>query len=73
MIYNTSWTLTKNNSSTSEMFVSSSQFKSSTVTSSDTSDSEPTFYLKPDIAFVCGDGSWDNPYAISNDECGNKK
>ena len=72
-VYNTSWTLTKNNSSTSEMFVSSSQFKSSTVTSSDTSDSEPTFYLKPDIAFVCGDGSWDNPYAISKDECGNKK
>lgn len=68
-----SWTLTKNNSSTSEMFVAYSQFKSSTVTSSDTSDSEPTFYLKPDIAFVCGNGSRNNPYAVSKDECGNNK
>ena len=29
-----------------------------------------TLYLKKDVKFVCGDGTYNNPYAITSDECG---
>lgn len=64
-------TITKNLNNNSEIYSVDSQgnFKSLAVTVSSYSFVYETFYLKSDIAFACGDGSLNNPYAISKDEC----
>lgn len=74
--YSNYFTLTKNNNN-SEVYVTNlaGKYKSMPVTSIDNNFFYiyKTFYLKPDIAFVCGNGSNTSPYAISKDECGNNK
>ena len=61
-------TLTKDNTSTSNMYVYDSQ--TSLPTTSQSGYVYPTFYLKKDVKFVCGDGTYRNPYAITPSECG---
>ena len=61
-------TLTKDNTSTSNMYVYDSQ--TSLPTTSQSGYVYPTFYLKKDVKFVCGDGRHKNPYAITPSECG---
>ena len=60
-------TLTKDNTSTSNMYVYDSQ--THLPTTSQYGFVYPTFYLKKDIKFVCGDGRHNNPYAITPSEC----
>ena len=60
-------TLTKDNTSTSNMYVYDSQ--TSLPTTSQSGYVYPTFYLKKDVKFVCGDGTYRNPYAITPSEC----
>ena len=60
-------TLTKDNTSTSNMYVYDSQ--TSLPTTSQSGYVSPTFYLKKDVKFVCGDGTNNNPYAITPSEC----
>ena len=61
-------TLTKDNTSTSNMYVYNYQ-TSLPITLQD-GEVYPTFYLKKDVKFVCGDGTYRNPYAITPSECG---
>ena len=60
-------TLTKDNTSTSNMYVYDSQTYFPTTSQSGVV--HPTFYLKKDVKFVCGDGTYRNPYAITPREC----
>lgn len=60
-------TLTKDNTSTSNMYVYNSQ--TYLPTTSQSGYVYPTFYLKKDVKFVCGDGTNNNPYAITPSEC----
>ena len=60
-------TLTKDNTSTSNMYVYDSQ--TSLPTTLQSGFVHPTFYLKKDVKFVCGDGTYRNPYAITPSEC----
>ena len=60
-------TLTKDNTSTSNMYVYDSQ--TYLPTTSQSGYVYPTFYLKKDVKFVCGDGTNNNPYAITPSEC----
>ena len=60
-------TLTKDNTSTSNMYVYDSQ--TFLPTTSQSGYVYPTFYLKKDVKFVCGDGTYRNPYAITPSEC----
>ena len=61
-------TLTKDNTSTSNMYVYDSQ--TYLPTTSQSGFVHLTFYLKKDVKFVCGDGTYRNPYAITPSECG---
>ncbi len=61
-------TLTKDNTSTSNMYLYDYRYSAPKSTSA-TGLVYPTFYLKKDIKFVCGDGSNNNPYRISKKEC----
>ena len=61
-------TLTKDNTSTTNVYV-----YNNSIYLPETADSGsvyPTFYLKKDIKFVCGDGTVNNVYAITPSECG---
>ena len=60
-------TLTKDNTSTSNMYVY--DFETYLPTTSQSGEVHPTFYLKKDVKFVCGDGTYRNPYAITPSEC----
>ena len=60
-------TLTKDNTSTSNMYVYN--FQTHLPTTSQYGEVYPTFYLKKDVKFVCGDGTNNNPYAITPSEC----
>ena len=60
-------TLTKDNTSTSNMYVY--DYQTSLPTTSQSGYVYPTFYLKKDVKFVCGDGTYNNPYAITPREC----
>ena len=60
-------TLTKDNTSTSNMYVYN--FQTYLPTTSQSGYVYPTFYLKKDVKFVCGDGTNNNPYAITPSEC----
>ena len=60
-------TLTKDNTSTSNMYVYDPQ--TYLPTTSQYGEGYPTFYLKKDVKFVCGDGTNRNPYAITPSEC----
>ena len=60
-------TLTKDNTSTSNMYVYDSQ--TYLPTTSQSGFVHLTFYLKKDVKFVCGDGTYRNPYAITPSEC----
>ena len=60
-------TLTKDNTSTSNMYVY--DFETYLPTTSQSGYVYPTFYLKKDVKFVCGDGTYRNPYAITPSEC----
>ncbi len=62
-------TLTKDNTSTSNMYVYDSQ--TYLPTTSQFGAVYPTFYLKKDVKFACGDGTYRNPYAITPRECEN--
>ena len=61
-------TLTKDNTSTSNMYVYN--FQTHLPKTDDFGYVFPTFYLKKDVKFVCGDGTNNNPYAITPSECG---
>ena len=61
-------TLTKDNTSTSNMYVYDSQ--TYLPTTSQSGFVHLTFYLKKAVKFVCGDGTYKNPYAITPSECG---
>ena len=61
-------TLTKDNTSTSNMYVY--DYQTYLPTTSQSGYVHPTFYLKKDVKFVCGDGTYRNPYAITPRECG---
>ena len=61
-------TLTKDNTSTSNMYVY--DFETYLPTTSQSGFVHLTFYLKKDVKFVCGDGTYRNPYAITPSECG---
>ena len=61
-------TLTKDNTSTSNMYVY--DYQTSLPTTLQDGLVHPTFYLKKDVKFVCGDGRHKNPYAITPSECG---
>ena len=61
-------TLTKDNTSISNMYVY--DYQTSLPTTSQYGYVYPTFYLKKDVKFVCGDGRHKNPYAITPSECG---
>ena len=60
-------TLTKDNTSTSNMYVYDSQ--TYLPTTSQSGEVHLMFYLKKDVKFVCGDGTYNNPYAITPREC----
>ena len=60
-------TLTKDNTSTSNMYVYNGY--TSLPETSQSGGVLPTFYLKKDVKFVCGDGTDRNPYAITPREC----
>ena len=60
-------TLTKDNTSTSNMYVYNGN--TSLPETSQSGIVFPTFYLKKDVKFVCGDGTYNNPYAITPSEC----
>ena len=60
-------TLTKDNTSTSNIYVYDSQ--TYLPTSSQSGEVHLTFYLKKDVKFACGDGTYRNPYAITPREC----
>ena len=61
-------TLTKDNATTTNVYVYNSYtYLPNTAGSGYIF---PTFYLKKDVKFVCGDGTYSNPYAITTDECG---
>ena len=64
-------TLTKDNTSTTDIYVYTYIYNSQTYlpTTSHSGDVYPTFYLKKDVKFVCGDGTYRNPYAITPSEC----
>ena len=61
-------TLTKDNTSTSNMYEYDSQ--TYLPTTSQSGFVHLTFYLKKAVKFVCGDGTYKNPYAITPSECG---
>ena len=61
-------TLTKDNTSISNMYVY--DYQTYLPTTSQYGKVYPTFYLKKDVKFVCGDGTYRNPYAITPSECG---
>ena len=61
-------TLTKDNTSTSNMYLYDYSYHAPKSTSA-TGRVYPTIYLKKDIKFVCGDGTRNNPYAITYEEC----
>ena len=61
-------TLTKDNTSTSNMYVYNGN--TSLPETSQSGIVFPTFYLKKDVKFVCGDGTDNNVYAITPSECG---
>ena len=60
-------TLTKDNTSISNMYVY--DYQTYLPTTSQYGKVYPTFYLKKDVKFVCGDGRHNNPYAITPSEC----
>ena len=64
-------TLTKDNTSTTDIYVYTYIYNSQTYlpTTSHSGDVYPTFYLKKDVKFFCGDGTYNNPYAITPSEC----
>ena len=59
-------TLTKDNTSTSNMYVYNYAYLPETSTDGYV---YPTFYLKKDVKFVCGNGTRNKPYAITYEEC----
>ena len=61
-------TLTKDNATTSNVYIYN--YNTYLPERSQSGNYYPTFYLKKDIKFVCGDGTRGNPYAIATDECG---
>ena len=60
-------TLTKDNTSTSNMYVYNGN--TSLPETSQSGGVLQTFYLKKDVKFACGDGTYRNPYAITPREC----
>ena len=61
-------TLTKDNTSISNMYLYDYNYRAPKSTSTG-GNVYPTFYLKKDVKFACGDGSGNNPYAITYEEC----
>ena len=61
-------TLTRDNVTTTNVYV----YNGDTFLpeSSQSGEVYPTFYLKKNVKFVCGDGTYNNPYAIASSECG---
>lgn len=64
-------TLTKDNTSTTDIYVYTYIYNSQTYLPkiSYSGNVYPTFYLKKDVKFACGDGTYNNPYAITLSEC----
>ncbi len=67
-------TLTKDNTSTTDIYVYTYIYNSQTylpeISYGEYSGNVyPTFYLKKDVKFACGDGTYRNPYAITPREC----
>ena len=64
-------TLTKDNTSTTDIYVYTYIYNSQTYlpTTSQSGEVHLMFYLKKDVKFVCGDGTYNNPYAITPSEC----
>ena len=61
-------TLTKDNATITNVYVYNN--KTNLPETFTRGDVDPTLYLKKDIKFVCGDGTNNNPYAITPRECG---
>ena len=61
-------TLTKDNTSTTNVYLYNRY--TNLPETSQSGEVLPTFYLKKDVKFVCGDGTVKNPYAITPRECG---
>ena len=61
-------TLTKDNTSATNFYVYNRN--TSLPETSQSGTVFPTFYLKKDVKFVCGDGTYNNVYAITPSECG---
>ena len=61
-------TLTKDNATTTNVYVYN--YESYLPKTTNYGEVYPTFYLKKDVKFVCGDGTVKKPYAIAPSECG---
>lgn len=60
-------TLTKDNATTTNVYVY--DYSIYLPKTADYGSVFPTFYLKKDVKFACGDGTHRNPYAITPREC----
>ena len=61
-------TLTKDNATTTNVYVYN--YESYLPKTTNYGEVYPTFYLKKDVKFVCGNGTVKKPYAIAPSECG---